>query len=74
MLWRLWSAALRVLAEGSGGDCSVLRKSPEDPSTQYLMTLVPKTIEGMVLEPGSFLNIGYLDPLGEAFFEGRSRS
>ena len=35
---------------------------PEGPSAQYLRTLVPKAIKGMVLGPGS-LNIGYLDPL-----------
>ena len=38
---------------------------PEGPSTQALRTLVPNTIKGMVLEPES-LNIGYLDPVGEA--------
>ena len=38
-------------------------KIPEVPSAQYLRTLVPKTIKGMVLEPET-LNIGYLDPLG----------
>ena len=35
----------------------------EGPSSQYLRTLVPKTIPLMVLGPGS-LDIGYLDPLG----------
>ena len=36
---------------------------PEGSSTQYLRTLVPKAIKGMVLEAES-LNIRYLDPLG----------
>ena len=36
---------------------------PEDPSTQYVRTLVPKAIEGIILKPES-LNIGYLSPLG----------
>ena len=37
-----------------------MNHNPEGPSTQYLRSLVPKTIP---LGPES-LNIGYLDPLG----------
>ena len=36
---------------------------PQGPSTQDLRTLVPKTINGMFLEPDTS-TIGYLDPLG----------
>ena len=38
---------------------------PEGPNTQYLRTLVPKAIKGMVFGTG-VLKIGYLDPLGVA--------
>ena len=41
----------------------LIMSCPEGPSSQYLRTLVPNTIESMVLEPET-PNIGYLDPLG----------
>ena len=44
------------------GSGKLVEDNPDGPSTQYLRTLVPNTIKGMVF--GTF-NMGYLDPLGK---------
>ena len=47
-----------------------VRCSLEGPSAQYVRTLVPKAMKGMVLGPES-VNIGYLDPLGSCWLQAR---
>ena len=47
---------------------------PEGPSTQYLRILVPNTIQGMVFLRPKTLNVGYLDPLGEALSSWNQKS
>ena len=48
---------------GGGRVEDLVLEYPEGPSTQYLRTLVPKTIP-LIVFGTRVLNIGYLDPLG----------
>ena len=62
--WVLGPSELHHLSEALSQTSQAKGPSPEGPSTQYLRTLVPKAIKGMVFGIRVRVNIGKLDRLG----------